>query len=208
MKSQYTLYGRQSSGSFAVQVALEELGLPYERVWVSKEPSEVEKLKKLHSAGKVPVLVLPEGTVMFESAAMLLYLAQKHPEGHLTPPIHEVAHARYLQWMIFLSANVYEAALRMYYPARYSSRGEADAAAVQEQGAADFMAHLELISQSLRPYIVGPRYTIADVYLYMLGTWYQGDRQELYRRLPALGAHAKLLLQRPALLKVEADHAR
>jgi glutathione S-transferase len=208
MKNQYTLYGRQSSGSLAVQVALEELGVSYERIWVSKEPADVAKLKKLNSTGKVPALVLPDGTIMFESAAMLLHLALKYPQQRLAPAPTEVEHAAFLQWMVFLSANVYEAALRMYYPARYSSRGEADAAAVQQQGAADFQAHLALISQSLHPYILGSQYSIADVYLYMLGTWYQGDRQELYNALPALGAHAKLMLQRPAVAKVEADHAQ
>jgi glutathione S-transferase len=208
MKNQYTLYGRQSSGSLAVQVALEELGLPYERVWVSKEPAEVEKLKKLNSTGKVPALVLPDGTIMFESAAMLLYLAQNDPQQRLAPAAGGAGHAVFLQWMVFLSANVYEAALRMYYPARYSSRGEADAAAVQQQGVTDFLAHLGLISQSLKPYVLGSRFSIADVYLYMLGTWFQGDREELYRRFPALGAHAKLMLQRGAVVKVEADHAQ
>ena len=208
MKNQYTLYGRQSSGSLAVQVALEELGVSFERIWISKEPADVAKLKELNSTGKVPALVLPDGTVMFESAAMLLHLALKDPQQHLAPPPTSVEHALFLQWMVFLSANVYEAALRMYYPARYSSRGEADAAAVQQQGVADFLAHLELICKSLKPYVLGSRYSIADVYLYMLGTWYQGDRQELYSRLPGLGAHAKLLSQRPAVAKVEADHAQ
>jgi glutathione S-transferase len=207
MKNQYTLYGRQSSGSLAVQVALEELGVSFERIWISKEPADVAKLKQLNSTGKVPALVLPDGTVMFESAAMLLHLALKYPE-QLAPPPSSVEHAVFLQWMVFLSANVYEAALRMYYPARYSSRGAADAPAIQQRGEADFLAHLELIGKSLKPYVLGSRYSIADVYLYMLGTWYQGDRQELYNRLPALGAHAKLLLQRPAVAKVEADHAQ
>jgi glutathione S-transferase len=208
MTNQYTLYGRQASGSLAVQVALEELGVPYERIWVGREPNEVEKLRRLNSTGKVPALVLPDGTVMFESAAMLIHLALKYPQCQLAPAPEEAAYAAFLQWMIFLSANVYEAALRMYYPARYSSRGDADAAAVQQQGAADFLAHLTLIGQSLRPYVLGARYSIADVYLYMLGTWYQGERQELYSRLPALGAHAQLLLQRPSLIKVEADHTQ
>ena len=96
----------------------------------------------------------------------------------------------------------------MYYPARYSSRGEADAAAVQQQGVSDFLAHVGLISHALKPYVLAERYSIADVYLYMLGTWYLGDREELYSRFPSLGAHAKLMLQRPALVKVEADHVQ
>ena len=66
--------------------------------------------------------------------------------------------------MVFLSAKVYEAVLRMYYSARYSVRGEADAGAIREQGTVDFVAHLGLIGQGLGPYVLGADYSIADVY--------------------------------------------
>jgi glutathione S-transferase len=110
--------------------------------------------------------------------------------------------------MVFLSANVYESALRMYYPGRYSSRGEADADAVRQQGIADFKSHLGIIARALKPYVLGAEYSIADIYLYMLGTWFVGDRSELYESLPALGAHAKLIQARPSVGKVDADHAQ
>jgi glutathione S-transferase len=54
--------------------------------------------------------------------------------------------------------------------------------------------------------VLGPEYSIADVYLYMLVSWYP-DRDELAMRLPALGAHGDLVRARPAVAKVEADHA-
>ena len=66
--------------------------------------------------------------------------------------------------------------------------------------------HLELIARSLKPYVLGAEYSIADAYLYMLASW-DPDRQELVRRLPALGAHWDLVAARPAVVKVEADHA-
>jgi glutathione S-transferase len=204
----YKLYGRAGSGSFAVQVALEEIGAPYQRLWVGREAADVTEFRAVNPTGKVPALVLPDGTIMFESAAMLIHLAQNHSRSALAPQPGGSRHALFLQWMVYLSANVYEAALRMYYPARYSTRGEADAAAVRDQGSADFCAYVELIAKVLDPYVLGAEYSIADVYLYMLASWYPGEKATLYARLPKLEAHAKLLSARPIVAKVESDHAQ
>jgi glutathione S-transferase len=206
MKKPFTLYGRPGSGSLAVQVALEEIGVPYERVWVSAEPAEVARYKELNPTGKVPALALPDGTLMFESAAILIHLALLNPDAELAPQPGTTRHAAFLQWMCFLSANVYEAVLRIYYSARYSPRGEADAGIIREQGTADFVNHIALITRSLNPYVLGADFSIVDVYLYMLASWHP-DRAELNARLPALAAHSAKVAARPAVMKVEADHA-
>jgi GST-like protein len=208
MTAVYKLYGRPGSGSLAVQVALEEIGAKYERIWVGREAADVAQFRAINPAGRVPALVLPDGTTMFESAAMLIHLALGHPQSDLAPPSGTGRQAVFLQWMVFLSANVYEAALRMYYSARYSSRGETDAEAIRKQGTEDFCTHLALISQGLGPFVLGSEYSIADTYLYMLASWYPGEKSELYARAPKLEAHAKLMAARPAVQKVEADHAQ
>jgi glutathione S-transferase len=204
----YKLYGRPGSGSLAVQVALEEIGARYERVWVGREESDVARFRVVNPAGKVPALILPDGTAMAESAAMLIHLALSHPQSALAPQPGTSRHAVFLQWMVFLSANVYEAALRMYYSKRYSTRGEADAEAIRKQGTDDFCTHLALIGQGLGPYVLGADYSIADPYLYMLASWYPGERKELFARVPKLEAHAKLVAVRPAVAKVDADNAQ
>jgi GST-like protein len=208
MTAMYKLYGRPGSGSLAVQVALEEVGARYERIWVGREASDVARFRVINPTGRVPALALPDGTVMFESAAMLIHLASSHPESLLAPQPGTSRHAVFLQWMVFLSANVYESALRMYYSDRYSSRGEADAEAIRKKGTEDFHSHLALVSQGLGPYVLGADYSIADVYLYMLASWCPGERSELYARVPKLGAHAQLLSARPAVAKVDADHVQ
>jgi glutathione S-transferase len=206
MPKAFVLYGRPGSGSVAPQVALEEIGVPYERVWVGREPADVARFKEVNPTGKVPALKLPDGTVMFESAAMLIHLADLHPAAKLAPQIGTTRHAMFLQWMTFLSANVYESALRIFYPARYTTRGEADAGVVCDQGKADFIAHLSFIARGLDPYVLGGDYSIADVYLYMLASWYP-ERDELFARVPSIKAHTERMLARPAVAKVEADHA-
>jgi glutathione S-transferase len=206
MKKPFTLYGRSGSGSLAVQVALEEIGVPFESIWVGREPAEVARYKEVNPTGRVPALVLPDGTVMFESAAILIHLALLYPDVKLAPQPGTTRHAAFLQWMTFLSANVYEAVLRIYYSARYSSRGEADSAVIREQGLADYLTHMSLIARSLNPYVLGADYSIADVYLYMITSWHP-EKADLVARLPVLGAHSDRVLARPAVAKVEADHA-
>jgi glutathione S-transferase len=208
MTTMYKLYGRPGMGSLAVQIALEELGAPYERIWMGSEAADMARLRAMNPNGRVPALVLPDGTAMFESAAMLIHLALSHPQLALTPQPGTGRHALFLQWMTFLSANVYEAALRIYYSARYSARGEADAEAIRQQGTEDFRTHLALVSAGLGPYVLGADYSIADAYLHMLAGWNPGDKSELYARAPKLEAHAKLVSARPAVAKVQADHAQ
>jgi glutathione S-transferase len=207
MANSYTLYGRQGSGSLVVQAALEEIGAPYERIWVAREPAALARLRELNPTGRVPALRLPDGSVMFESAAILIHLAAAHPAAHLAPPVGTGAHARFLQWVVYLSANVYESVLRIYYADRYSTRGPADAEPIAAQATADCHAHLGLISEALDPYVLGAEYSVADAYLHMLAGWCPGDRGQLHARLPQLGRHSALVAARPAMLKVEADHA-
>ena len=206
MNKAFTLYGRPGTGSLVVQVALEEAALPYERVWVGSEASDVERFRTINPTGKVPALRLPDGTVMFESAAMLIHLATQNREAKLAPEPGTSRHALFLQWMAFLSANVYEAALRVFYSSRYSSRGESDAAAIRDQGSADYASHLTLIGRALDPYVLGAEYSVADVYLYMLASWFP-EKEALFARVPALAAQAGKISGRPAVKKVEADHA-
>jgi len=206
MKKPFTLYGRPGSGSLAVQVALEEIGAEYERVWIGGEPAEIARYKEVNPTGKVPALGLPDGTIMFESAAILIHLALLNPDAKLAPQPGTTRHASFLQWMCYLSANIYEAVLRIYYSARYSPRGEADANLIREQGIADFISHISLPARSLNPFLLGAEYSIADAYLYMLASWFP-DRAELNLRLPVLAAHSAKVAARPAVAKVEADHA-
>ena len=170
--SSYRLYGRQGAGSLAPQMLLEEIGVAYELVWVSKDPAEIEAFRRISPAAKIPVLVLPDGTVVSESAAILIHLTNAHPAAALAPVVGSSAHAHFLQWMVFLSANTYEAALRFYYPDRYSATGEADAAPIKRQALADWTSHLEMVHAALSPFVLGAELSAADHYFHMLASWY------------------------------------
>lgn len=202
----YTLYGRQGSGSVAPQILLEELGLPHEVVWVDPAAAQAEGYRQLCPTGKVPALRLPGGQAIFESAAMVVHLTDSHPTP-LAPRPGTPEHARYLQWMFFLSATLYETFLRYFYAERYASGGQDDAPRVQQQAAAELLKAFALLEQGLDPYLLGQELSAADLYLFMLSTWYQPSAEALYGRFPRLAALARTAARRPAVAKVMAANS-
>jgi len=203
----YQLYGRRNAGSLAPQILLEELGVPYEILWFGKTAADLEALRRVNPAAKIPSLVLPDGTAVAESAAILVHLSEAHPQAGFAPPVGSSDHARFLQWMVYLSANLYEAVLRYYYAERYSTGGAAAAPAIKAQALIDYGAHLGRIHAELGPYVLGERLSAADPYLHMLASWYPEDEAPLATRLPRLAQHAALMRRRPATVRAERDHA-
>jgi glutathione S-transferase len=201
--SDYRLYARSNSGSLGVQIALEEAGAPYEVTWIAKTPEAVETYKRVNPAGRIPALGLPGGAVMAESAAILIYLAAAYPAAHLAPPEGSADYAHFLQWIVSLSANLYETALRYFYPQRYTTGAAAAVAEVQAQALVDYRRQLTAIDAQLSPYLLGETWSIADPYLYMLAGWYPEELPQL----KSLARHARLMRERPAVVRAEKDHA-
>src|SRR5215470_11210757 len=119
----YRLYGRPGTGSVTIEAILEVAKASYEVEIIERSPDgEVpEKLARLNPLGQVPVLRLPNGEIMTESAAIALYLTDQHPEADLAPSPTSGARASYLRWMLYLATNVYMTGLSAYYPDRYTS---------------------------------------------------------------------------------------
>ncbi len=204
--AKYTLFGRPNAGSLAVQIALEEMRAPYQIDWVERTPAATERLRALNHTGKIPALMLPDGTVIGESAAILIHLAGCAPGAGLAPAAGSTAHARFLQWMVYLSANVYDAALRYFYAERYSQDGAAAATGIQARAAEQYTHHLEMLDALLAPFLLGASYCIADAYLYMLAGWHP-QAEALLARLPRLAQHMQLVRARPATRKADDAHA-
>jgi glutathione S-transferase len=201
----YRLYARHGAGSLAVEIALEEIGARYELEWIARTPEALSAYRRVNPAGKIPALVLKDGTVMSESAAILIHLSTAYPAARLAPPIGTSAHAQFLQWLVFLSANLYETVLRYYYSERYSTEAR-DAPAIKAQALQDYAALLTTLDAQLSPYVLGESFSAADPYLYMLAGWYPEDGA-LLKRLPRLARQLELVRLRPATVKAERDHA-
>lgn len=200
----HTLYWSPDTGAFVVQAVLEELGLPYRRIPVDRARGEHQTpaFLALNPMGQVPVLRLPDGTVMTETAAMVLQLCDGRPEPGLLPAPGTAARAAAYRWLLWLATGLYETDLRYYYPARYTS-DPAGAEGVRTAALARMDRLLAQAESQLAagPYLLGERYSAVDPYLLMLTLWHPAGR-DLHVRHPGLGAHAARLRARPALARI------
>ncbi len=120
MSASYTLYGADGSGSAAVEVALDWTGARWARIdAASWEPGPgLEALKRVNPLAQIPTLLLPDGTVMTESAAILTHLGLVHPRSGLLPS-DAGARARTLRGLVYVVANCYAAIGVIDFPERW-----------------------------------------------------------------------------------------
>src|SRR5690349_15151569 len=123
----YTLYGSRGSGSSIAEVALERCGLEYRSVRASQweADSAIDELKKVNPLGQIPTLVLPDGSVLTESAAILIHLGLEHPQSGLLPA-DPSARAQTLRGVVYIAANCYSAISQSDYPERYTTDSSED----------------------------------------------------------------------------------
>ena len=104
-----TLFGAQGSGSIAVEATMTLLKIPYALVegttWVDE--SARRRVAPHNPLRQVPTLVLPDGEVMTETAAILVDLADRHPTAALAPAITDPRRRQFLRWMVFVSSEIY-----------------------------------------------------------------------------------------------------
>ena len=119
----YTLFGAKGSGSAAVEVALESCGLPFTIVRAAswEKDSAIEELRKVNPLLLVPTLVLPDGGVMTESAAILLHLGLDVPAARALLPQDAGARAQSIRGLVFIAAHCYSAIGIMDYPQRWTT---------------------------------------------------------------------------------------
>ena len=174
-KPAYKLYNRLGSGGFAVEAALSIAGKPFELISLNSTPgTELPvSFREINPWGQVPVLITPEGKLMTESAAMLAFLATQDSSGVLGPTVEQAEFAELMRWLVFLSANVYEAILRKGYPHRFTSdtaATEGVITAARQQAQRGF----ELADKQLQDcdYLIANSFSVADIYLAMLYAWH------------------------------------
>lgn len=195
----YTLYYSPGAASMAVHWLLIELGHPPELRLLdfqSRQQKSPEYLA-LNPAGVVPTLVI-DGEPMFEAAAILMHLADTHPDAGFAPAPGDPRRRAHYQWMLHL-ANMVQPLLRLWwYPAEAAGANHVDAALEQVQSRLEAAwDRLDAHLGAHGPYMLGDHASTADFYLTMLMRWARKTRQPA-TTWPHLAAHAQRMKARPA----------
>jgi GST-like protein len=106
MAGSYVVYGRSGTGSVPVEATLLLLGAPYEVKEAGRDVTAAD-IARVNPMEQLPAVILPNGEVMTESAAILIHLADSHPAARLSPPIGDPRRPAFLRWMTFVSAQIY-----------------------------------------------------------------------------------------------------
>jgi GST-like protein len=186
----YTLFGFKGAGSAAVEMALEAAALPYRIVnAASWEPSSaLDELRAANPLLQIPTLVLPDGGVLTESAAILLHLGlDAAPSGRLLPA-DAAGRAQAIRGLVYIAANCYSAIGIIDYPQRWTGiADEAGQEAVKQGARKQLHRHWEIFADTFpaNPFFSGEQPGALDFLAVVVSKW-AGTRAHLAQHRPAM----------------------
>lgn len=203
----YTLYWSKGSANMACHAALIEIGTPHKLIEVDADRNEQKSAAylKINPHGRVPTLI-EDGRVMYELAAILLYLCEKHPEAGLMPPVGAPGRAHFLQWLFYLTNTVQEALMNWWHPDNYLETDAEQKALVAgaERRLARMWQLLDGVLGKGGPYLLGRDFSAVDMFLVMLAHWSR-KMEKPARSYRHIGRLMELVEARPAYRRMMAE---
>ena len=201
----YKLYYVAGTASMGIRVLLEEIGAPYELIQTTTDrqtPRPAEQLN-INPNGWVPVLLWGEGAI-YECAAITIFLCDRHTEANLAPAIDAPERGLYLQTLVYFSSSVQTAFQLDYHADRFADK-PADEPSAQRRGHRRLRETWQIIDDQIgdNQWIVGTKFSAADIYLFMLTTWLETSRghPDIYE-FPNVQRIADAVMLRPSVQKV------
>ncbi len=196
-----TLYDTPRTRAFRVRWLLEELGLDYrlETVDIFAEAAQPSAYRAIHPLGQVPVLQAGDKRI-FESGAIVHWLADTHPAAQLAPPLNATDRADYEQWLFFAITTLESPAWEIALHERILPEDKAVKAIVPFARARyrDALGVLEPVL-SERDYLLGEQFSAADILTGHTLMWLP----ELLEDFPALRAYTRRLGRRRGFLQAQ-----
>lgn len=201
----YTLYDGYQTGGAVVRAALAEIGADFDVVITDlrRKDQQSTEYTRVNPRQQVPALLMQDGEVMTETAAILLHLADRHPEAGLLPEPGTKAHGQVLRWLIFCATNLYEGESRKLNPDRYTT---GDPEPVRDAARAFIDRNYRVLEGAFAdgPYLLGEDICVTDLYVWMLAQWHH-DFDWLGAKCPGVMRCIRTVMDRPAVREVHLD---
>ena len=166
------LYYAPGACSLSPHIVALEAGIPLdlERVDILKTPHVTQPgddFARVSPNGYVPALVLDDGAVLTEGAAIVQHLADLRPEAGLAPPAGTLERIRLQTWLNFVGTELH----KTYSPWLFHPEVGAQAQSFARRKIAERLGFVEGHLAANGPYLMGDRFTAADVYLFTIVGW-------------------------------------
>ena len=200
MTADLIFFHAPNSRSGGTRALLEELGADYElhvlnlKAGTQRQPEYLA----VNPMGKVPA-ILHRGALVTEQPAVFLYLADLFPEKGLAPAIGDPLRGPYLRWMVYYGS--------CFEPALVDKSMQREAAAPSTCPYGDFDTMLKTLTDQLAqgPYLLGERFTAADVLWGGALNW--TTMFKLVPETPVIRAYIDRVISRPAMQRAAAADA-
>lgn len=201
MTGDYVLYGGGTTRAVAVEVILRELELPYELVEIDAARGEhrAPGFLRINPAGYLPALATPQGEVLHENAAIMLWLAETHAGEALAPAPRDPRRGAFLSKLFFHTNDIQPAVKRYFFPARYAPDADG-VVAVREQARAAALERWGVLNDYLQahgPFHLGERYSLLDPHMAVWAAYGLDSCDEVLERFTAIRRCFELAADRP-----------
>ncbi len=205
----YKLYWTRHSGALGPHMLLEEAGLPYEIVSIDfrKGENRTPEYLKINPIGYVPALQSDDGEVVYETAAIMMHLAERHSLEEYLPSVDDPQRGDFLKQLFFMTASVQYCFHIVYNPSRYCGQGNTPERATEQAGKL-VLERWKVFEEQLRgkgPYFLGERYSMLDLFAAMMATWCL-SLEELLETYPSYAENFERVVNRPSIRKVLEEH--
>jgi len=206
----YILHGSPGTGAVAVEAALTLIGAPYRMVDAGEWRATAEAVAAVNPMRQQPALIWKDENgrerVMTESAAILLWLAERHPEAGLAPDVGSPGRDQFLRWMVYLPAAIYSLFWVSDGPDRIV--GEVPGAAEEaRRRIRDRIADCwRMMDAQIEPgpWLAGERLSVLDLYVTVMSRW-TPRRKRFYAEAPKMAEVVRRVDAEPRLQTLWAD---
>jgi glutathione S-transferase len=195
----YTLYYGRGTASLAIHAALKEIGAPYELLEIDIEAGQQRSPEylRINPQGKVPTLLI-DGRPFTESAALMMMLAERHPQSNLAPQAGSLARAEWYELIVMMANSLGNNFRLWFYPSDLGSTKEDSTlrSAIQQRIESTW-ATLDARLADNGPYLLGETFSGADLMLTMYMRWSRNMPRPA-TAWPALQKYADMMRARPS----------
>ena len=189
------LYCKPGACSLSPHIVARECGLDFTQVNVDlqkKVTEQGEDYWQINPKGQVPALQFDDGSLLTEGVAIVQYLADLKPDRNLLAPSGSLTRYHTIEWLSFVSSELHKTFSPLFRP----DTPEEYKAIVRVQLEKKYQTVNEALQD--KQWLMGLRYTVADVYLFVVTRWAKAIKLDL-SGLEALEAWFNRVAERPAV---------